>query len=331
VVVAVLAVLAAGTQPGHAESTPRRRLTRATPVPTPPARPVIYATFVSHNDESRSNAPCRAMLQDGRYSANRAAIVAMAETIVSHNAAWDFQSDWEYLLTVSGSDTDEERTTTGGKNIVEWLAERDPGRIAVDAHSHEASGYNYADVAQLLADLGVPTTGIVGGFLWTPIEAQNWTRFQSAPLTGLRPPFPRWSPIALWGGGSRNHTDDAQASGVWRPRDAASFFIDDPAQVLFNIGNWKGGVADASGLVDLLDRLHSGQLESGRLYTAHVFLTQCTLDLPGDPSEPAAVAALIDRFAPDVASGDLVWATLPTIAAVWQTIYRREPTMLRDE
>lgn len=53
----------------------------------------VYATFVSHNDESTSNVPCAWVSNDrDRYVANRAAIVELAQTIVARAAAWDFQS-----------------------------------------------------------------------------------------------------------------------------------------------------------------------------------------------------------------------------------------------
>lgn len=43
--------------------------------------------------------------------------------------------------------------TTGGRNFLVVL--RDDYGVAIDPHSHENGGYNYADVAWLLDDLGV--------------------------------------------------------------------------------------------------------------------------------------------------------------------------------
>jgi hypothetical protein len=193
---------------------------------------------------------------------------------------------------------------------VRWLAELAPDQIAVDAHSHERSGWNYADVAFLLQQLGVPTTGLVGGYIASPPSQQTWTRLR-APLVGLRPPYPVWQAQALWGGGSGNHRDDPRASGIWRPRDAEHFFEDDPSQTL----------------PDLLLRLRTGQLEPGRLYTATIMVPQCSLD--SDPTLLPTVAAIFDRFVPDVATGDLVWATLPTVLRTWREQYGSAPVVLR--
>jgi hypothetical protein len=173
-------------------------------------------------------------------------------------------------------------------------------------------------VAQLLAQLGVPDTGVVGGYIANPPPAQTWTRLR-APLVGLRPPFPVWQARVLWGGGSGNHVADLRASGVWRPRDAEHFLEDDPGQALFNIGGWTGDIASGDGVAALLEKLRAGQLEEGRLYTATIMIPQCRLDQ--DRALLPAVAAIVDRFEPDVATGDLVWATLPEIARVWRETY----------
>jgi len=231
----------------------------------------VFAAFVSHNEEAASNPPCAPVVTGReRYLANRAAVVTLARAIVERNAAWDFQSEWQYLQAVQAWDDAAVTGATDGKNIARYLAELSPSHLAVDAHSHERSGWNYADVAHLLAGLGVPPTGIVGGYIANPSSAETWTRLRQ-PLRGLRAPYPTWQALALWGGGSANHRDDARASGVWRPLDPERFFEDDPAQALFNIGGWTG----------------------------------------------------------EVATGELVWATLPTMARVWREEYGSQPSMVR--
>lgn len=289
-------------------------------------RPRVFATLVSHNEEA-GNAPCAPVVTNQeRYLRNRTAVVELARLVVGRGGAWDFQSEWQYLQGVQAWDDAGASGTTDGKNIVRWLAELAPDQIAVDAHSHERSGWNYADVAFLLQQLGVPTTGLVGGYIASPPSQQSWTRLR-APLVGLRPPYPVWQAQALWGGGSGNHRDDPRASGIWRPRDAEHFFEDDPSQALPNIGGWTEGLASGDGVADLLQRLRTGQLEPGRMYTATIMVPQCNLD--SDPTLLPTLATILDRFVPDVATGDLVWATLPTILRTWREQYGSAPVVLR--
>lgn len=286
----------------------------------------VFATFVSHNEEA-TNATCAPVITNrDRYLTNRTAVVELARRIVEKGAAWDLQSEWQYLQAVQQWDDDATMGPTLGKNIIRYLAELSPEHVAVDAHSHENSGWNYADVAYQLTLLGAPPTGIVGGYIANPPSAETWTRLRK-PLQGLRPPYPVWQAVALWGGGSAYHRDDPRASGIWRPRDAEHFFEDDPGQALFNIGSWTGDLTAGEGLTRLLEMLRTGRLEEGRLYTATIGIQQCRLD--ADPSLMSAISGIVDRFAADVATGDLVWATLPTVGRVWREEYGQAPAVLR--
>lgn len=105
------------------------------------------------------------------------------------------------------------------------------------------------------------------------------------------------------------------------------FFEDDPAQTLPNIGGWTSEQAAGDRPADLLDRLRTNRLEPGRLYMATIMIQRCNLD--SDSTLQPAIAALLDRFAADVATGDLVWATLPTVLATWRGEYAQAPVVLR--
>jgi hypothetical protein len=285
----------------------------------------IFATFVSHNEESASNPECAPVLTDrARFAANRAASLEFARVVLEGRGTWNMQAEWEYLLRLAEWETAEERDRTAGLNLVQFLNIVDRQRIQVDAHSHEKRGYNYADVAWLLEQLGVPPDGVVGGFVWWPTEEQSWTRLR-APLKGLKYPAYTWSATALWGGGSAGHRNDSNASGIWRPKSADEFEVDDPNQALVNVGNYPGADYALSGdpIAYLLAKLRSGQLEAGKMYTATIMVKQCNLDI--DPTMAASAAALLERFAPDVANGDLVWTPLDEMVRVWRDDYGSAP------
>ena len=293
--------------------------------PGPPTR--VYVTLVSHN-ETFGNAPCDRVLGGGddareRYLANRSATVGMAEKVVAAEAAWNLQSDWQYLDRVAEYDVGEVLDETDGKNLMEWVAERAPGMLAVDTHSHEAGGFNFADVAALLEDLGVPTSGIVGGYIANPSEEADWERFRDDVEASKSNYVFRAD--ALWGGGSADHVDDPKASGIWRPRDADHFFEDDPSQSLPNIGGYTGDLVATDGVHALLDMLRAGELEEGRMYTATIMVAQCDLDLDGALDE---VQSVLDDLAPEVHSGDLVWSTLADVRSTWLDTYDAQPVVL---
>ncbi|MSP15343.1 MAG: hypothetical protein EXR73_01810 [Myxococcales bacterium] len=307
----------------------------------------IYATLVSHNEDDL-NAPCARGLfgLDGpatgpmagqtvpprdRYLAVRAATVGFAEMIVETGAAYDLQSDYPFLDAVDRYDDATVTTDTDGKNLIEWLATFAPDRVVVDPHSHE-HGYggdplNIADTAAFVAELsGLPTTGVLGGFIASPVVEENWTQFLDGPLRAVRTRSNgyEWAPRVLWGGASPNHTEDSEISGVWRPASAESFDQHNPQGPMPNIGVWGGPVGTATGLDELLALLRAGSLEAGQMYTVTIMSAQCSLD----QARIDEVRAIITAHAADVAAGDLVWATLPEVRRAWVEDYDGVPTML---
>ncbi len=284
----------------------------------PPAR--LYVTFVSHNED---NCPLFDSPNfSSAYKANRDATVAVANAVVAAGLAWNFESDWTYLLKVPEEDARAGQQNTNGKNIIEWLATSAPHHLEVDAHSHEHGGYNYADVVKLLIDLGAPDTKIVGGFIASPDSEEDWTRLRQ-PLTGKKTGFV-WTPQILWGGASPGHVADLNVSGVWRPKDGAQFLIDDPAGNLTSVGTWwDSEPLKLDGLTDIASRVAAGEFPPGTMLTAAVRLGHCTLarDLDVALADVAAVAAL-------VAEGKAVPATLSDIVATWRSTYGSRPFVL---
>ena len=299
------------------------------PTSTPSSK--VYVTLVSHN-ESLFNEPCdrifdgNELMQQTKYIANRTAVVQAAQMVMEAGAAWDFQSDWRYLERVAAHDTGSVTADTDNKNLVQWLSEAALGTLTVDAHSHEHGGYNLADVAKQIVDLGGPDNGIVGGFIANPPEQANWERFWE-PMVALQSSY-EFQARSLWGGGSDMHVDDPRASGVWRPKDHEHFLEDDPSGTLPNIGNYTSEKLEATGVLSLLEMLRAGELEEGRLYTVTVMMSQCDLDLEGEIEQ---LQSVLDTLAPEVETGDLIWATLPDVLSTWQETYGASAVVLPVE
>lgn len=311
---AAILVVAGGASRCGVEAAPRTRL---------------YLTFVSHNEDSANELCAPVNATQVRYLANRAALLRVAQTIYQGGGAYDMQADWEWISRTGQWETDEiRRTTTFGQGIIQLLATAAPNQIRVDAHSHEHSGYNYADVTYMLQSMGAPSTGVVGGFISNPASSADWVRFRG-PLTGQRYPGFTWQATTLWGGGSASHSSDQSASGIWRPKNPVEFFTDDSALTLINIGNGtsENGAYTSAGAVDVFQRLQAGQLEQGRMYTASLMLSQCDFDT--NANVLPYITGILEAAAPYVASGDVVWAPLPEMARIWRDEYGSQAALVR--
>lgn len=287
-----------------------------------PAR--IYATLVSHNEEV-PNPLCTPVVTDqNAYLQNRAQVIDMAKAVVAHKAAWDMQNEWQFLQAVKSWDTPELKAQTDNKNLIDWIAHYDPSRIQVDAHTHGKS-HSYADVVKLLEDLGAPRNGVVGGFIYYPTPSQIWTPLRND-VKGKKYPTASWKPEILWGAATSQHQGpDMRASGIWRPKSAEEFTTDDPQQKLVFVGGYQySPYHDFTGVKELVDRLHAGELQPGHMYTASVFFHQCSLTA----SDISAMMAEIDALAPEVAAGNLVWMTLSPTVETWRTTYQSVATKL---
>lgn len=311
------------------------------------ARPRIYATFASHNEDDRNDrcapglfglpgpaagpAAGQTVPPRDRYLAIRATTVAFAQMLVEVGAAYAMQTDYPFLDAVVRYDDATVTATTGGQNLIAYLARLAPSQVTVDAHSHEhaylGEPVNYADAAAFVAELsGLPSTGVVGGFLSSPAADEDWTRFQAGPLAAVRARSAgyQWSPRVLWGGASPSHADDAEISGVWRPIDGDRFDQHAASAPIPTIGVWYATETTAAGIDDLLARLRAGTLEAGHQYTVTIMTTQCDLD----QARIDEVRAIVTAHAADVAAGDLVWATFPDVLQAWTDVYGEAPTVL---
>jgi len=289
---------------------------------TEPSR--VYATLVSHNEQD-NNPGCAPVLADRiEFLKNRRSTLDFAEMVVRTGAAWDLQTDFRYLEQLAEWEDAAELAETDGKTLFKYLTDTYPDQIVVDPHNHDTPGINYADVAAMLEAIGVPDTGVVGGFLYYPAEDADWQRFEQ-PLDALSHPGFSWQGQILWGPATSGHSGpDSEASGLWRPTSAEDFHTDDPTQSLVAIGMYKEAKfeeGDGAGLVELLDDLEAGAFEPGAVITASLFYDQCGFDDAGISDTETFIDSLSDH----VDAGRLVWATVPDVVETWRTTYESNP------
>jgi hypothetical protein len=277
----------------------------------------IYLTIVSHNEEPDSNRYPNFVENEAAFWEHRAAVLKFAEAVTAAGAKYDWQSDWNFLQAVAKYDTG--TADTNGKNIVRYLSE-DLG-VEVDPHAHERN-YNYADVAYLIAQLGVEPSGVVGGFLVYPTE-QSKLEYLWEPITSTLDSSYTWQAELLWGGGSPNHVSDYNVSGMWRPASNEQYLTSADTAPLPNIGGYTG---TWDGVADLLAKQAAGELEAGHMYTATVMVNQ---DEMLDDATITDTVNQIQQYQAEVENGQLQWINLADAISIWMNQYQSAPTIYR--
>ncbi|MCC7365184.1 MAG: hypothetical protein IT303_12520 [Dehalococcoidia bacterium] len=287
------------------------------PAPTPSPEDVsgtVYLTLVSHNEEPNTRQP-NFLANPEFYLANRDILVEIVNLLDEYGAAYNFQSDWNFLQAISRYDTGAVTANTEDMNVLRWMSE--VMGVEIDPHSHETI-YNYADVAYLHEQLGVEPTDVVGGFLYYPYEQQEWEQFFSV-LQGREYPDYTWDANILWGAATPGHRgEDEHVSGIWRPTDATNFFVDNPESDLVYVGTCGSDLAGFEGLVADLE---SGAAPANGFYTASIMIPP---QGQWDEDTVAEVQAILDALDDEFATGRVQWANLTDVVDLWETGYGSE-------
>jgi hypothetical protein len=281
----------------------------------------VYMTLVSHNED---NSPWTTFAY---YKSKRDLLVQIANTVHSKGAVWSFQSDWKFLLGVAMFDTGSVVSNTNGKNLIKWMVE-DKG-VFCDPHSHEANGYNYADVAYLHQQLGIIPTKVVGGFLYdTIINGNNWENLEAG-IYGRMYPSYFWKPEILWGSGTPLHVNDPYPLGAWKPKSMAEFYTHDSSKSLMLLAHGcENHIEDSSNITynvqtvrNIINARNSGGLPDSGFYPAFSIFNVGDLT----STRVIKITQFIDSLAQMVSQGKVAWKSLTEIAGIWKTTYSRKP------
>jgi len=278
-----------------------------TPASSPPS--LVYVSPFSHNEtDSRYDA----YDTEAGYLQYREALLKMLRLARRYTPAFDFQPDWRFLEAARKFEVGSVLASTSGKNVVRYIKE-DLG-FAVDPHSHEDGGYNYADVVYLIKELGVEPSSVVGGFLASG-ENVIWEKFRQ-PLRGKKYPQHTWTPAVLWGAGTANHVGDEQVrSGVWRPKSAAEFLVNDPSANLVNIGNGCYQVIE-----DLFD---ARKAPAGKIYTYTLAFFEREVAL-NEGATLARYEQSLQTLQALEKQGKIRWASMTEVADAWRRDFGSE-------
>lgn len=295
-VVIIIAVVAAIALIGGAF------LLLAKPGTTRTQGPVIAVSVISHNEDPQHPDFPDFSRDRAATLAQRDAMLAFATMLTEHGVAYNYQTDWNFLLGLEAYDD---------TNFLQQLA--DLG-VSIDAHSHEHNGYNYADVAGMIDAMGVEPSGVVGGFIAAPASESELVQFQT-PIRANKSNYV-WTPTVLWGAGTSLHIDESSLwiSGVWRPKSVAAFTEHDPEAPLPNVGGYR---ATWDGLAELLAAYEAGELDENTLYTVSIMTTQDEIDEAFIADFEATIASYEDA----TEAGIVRWMLVQDVATLWQEAY----------
>jgi hypothetical protein len=289
--------------------------------------PPVYMTLVSHNEDNTN------WTSYSYYKPKRDLLVQLANIVQSKGAAWSFQSDWRFLLGVIQFDTGSVVVNTNGKNLIKWMVE-DKG-IFCDPHSHEANGYNYADVAYLHQQLGIEPSKVVGGFLYdTIINGNNWEDLQDGQYGRMYPAY-FWQPDILWGGGTPLHVNDPNPLGAWKPKSMNEYYVHDSSKHLVLLAHGcKNHIEDTSNIFyntetirNLINQIENGRLSATGFYPAYSIFGIGDLN----SAKVLKVSQFLDSVNSLTAEGRVQWKSLTQIYDIWNSSYNKKPYFIMCE
>jgi hypothetical protein len=282
-----------------------------------PSTPVIYVSFASHSEDP-AHPDYPSYVEDRQtFDAHRAALVDFANLLHTFGVAYNFQTDWNFILGVQAFDQGD--TSTNGKNILRYLVE--DLKFSVDPHSHEGFGYNIADVAYLLTQVGVTPSTVAGGFIADPPSASLLERYWK-PVEGKRYDYV-WAPTVLFGGGTSKHVNESLLwmSGMWRPKSNEEFLVHDPAAAIPVVGHYR---STWEGLERLVEKQAAGELDPMKMYTVTVMANQADMntELMKEWTEN------LERYRPLADQGLIQWVLLQDTLRIWQDEFDEQPSQL---
>lgn len=264
--------------------------------------PKVYVSVVTHSEEYTHYEE-----DEEQFNRSRKELVSFAQMLHDEGVAYNYQSDWTFLLAATKFDKGDE--STNGKNFLRYFKE-DLG-FEIDPHAHETK-YNYADIAYLINELGVEPSHIAGGYLAYPLNLSKFDYLQNE-IKGNIYDY-TWQAEVLWGAGVRSHINESDlwTSGVWRPKSAEDITVD--GGTLSAIGgyynSWEG-----------LDYLLTQDLDPNKIYTQAIFVPQ------------GMSKNFISEFKAEIekrkSDERIQWAGLGEILDIWASEYGSESNILK--
>ena len=286
---------------------------------------VVHLNLCSHNEMSDIG---YGVNYNTNYAAIKAKTLEVADSVYVNEAKWNMQVESNFIKACIQFDN----ASSSSIDLMETIDNL--SYVEVDPHNHldtiiSNSGYNpynYADLNHLLDSCGLTNRTNVGGFIykaqdWTTND-QNWTLWKNG-LKGRTFPWVKWTPNVLWGGGTLNHVDDPNPSGMWHPKGPSTpnYILNDPNQLL-SIGNSCAFlIKDTTNVTNLLfeinnfiTSINATTPNSNTFYTATIMFDFRYILTVGYTDK---IAAVLRGLKTQVTAGKIVWQTLSEKKTDW--------------
>ena len=188
-------------------------------------QPKVYVNFVSHNE------PDDQLQSNSNYTAMKALVLQLADTINTKGAAWNLQTCAGFVqgaVSVDGTTNNLFRTLAMAPYV---------DNIEIDPRYKSNTFGTLADLYHVLGTLGANRTHTLGGFLADTSQA-DWVQYE-APQTSTSNFYPpeTWQCNIMWGAASMNHTNDIDNWGIWKPDNVNTFYTHNASRPIWYIGN----------------------------------------------------------------------------------------------
>jgi hypothetical protein len=301
------AIVAAATCGGSSPAAPS---TSATTTTTPaPTLPTVYVVLFTHIEDNVPVGTIGTPANLASYTNMRTALIDMAAAVRRNTLKWVLEPDWPFLEAALVYETPSVTANTGGLNIMRYLKET--MGVAIDPHSHEGGGYNLTDVAYLLDRLGVGGSTVVGGHIWLPGQ-QKWEQYRTSQPGQHYPQF-RWRGDILMGAATPDHIHDPVVSGVFHPKDASNYWVDDPTGNIVSVTGFKG---DVPSITELYNLAATGTVSSACMPTATVHILPASLTNGGVATVESTVLAPVAALGSKVVTTDFT-----SLTSTWRQKY----------
>ena len=287
---------------------------------------VLHLNLGSHNE---INDPAYGVNYTTNYATIKAKAMAVADSVNANGAKWNMQVESNFIRACIQQDF-ASTTTTDLMETMDNLA-----YVEVDPHNHldtnnvmnpNYNPYNYADLNHLLDSCGLSTRTNVGGFIYQSSEWDNadgnWTTYKTG-LQGRTFPWVSWTPVMLWGGGTKSHISDPLPVGVWHPGGATSgTFMTNNSSELLDMGNGCGWlVTDSTDITamladinDYIFAINFNPAASNTFYSSTIMFNFRNILAT---NTVAKISEVLRGIKPLVANGSVVWETLSEKRADW--------------
>ncbi len=287
------------------------------------------------------------------YQTYRNWVKVIADTVVSKNIKWNFQSDWTFLQGCLNYDKGSMTSNTSGVTILKWLSDSTFDLIELDPHFH-GSTHNIADVAWLYKLNGIEPSLNVGGFVYDAISgtmlSADWRNMKN----GIKTEYYSFSstnytytPNVLWGAAAANHVDDVRDYGVWRPKymdfvaPKDSFYVDDPNELVFIGNGCSGGNDSQTHIIDatthnavgiyndlkaMAENINNGGYPSGKFYSATIQMKQSEYN----QAYVNELSQLVDSLNAYISKNPekMEWDLLSEKKQIWTTVFNKDTNQL---